>query len=92
VLQNGVPRFYRRVAEMPLFDAVYPTVMYYQDKLGGETLSSVTVCGYERDIQWELTELQNKLRTPVRRLGPDTIEDIYKPALGAMNFVAAGQD
>jgi len=91
VLQNGIPRFYRRVAEMPLFDAVYPTVMYYQDKLGGDRLTAVTVCGYERDIQWELTELQNKLRVPVRRLGPDNIEDIYKPALGAANF-SSGQD
>jgi hypothetical protein len=89
IFQKGIPRFYRRVAEMPLFDAVYPTVMYYQDKLGGGTLAGVYVCGYERDIQWEFPELQNKLRAPVRRFGPETVEDIYKPALGAVNFVWA---
>jgi type IV pilus assembly protein PilM len=89
VLQHGVPRFYRRVSEMPLYDAVYPTIMYYQDKLGGGEPSAVAVCGYETDVRWELSELQNKLNAPVHRLGPANVEDIYKPALGAVNWVWA---
>ena len=72
---------------MSLYDAVYPTVMYYQDKLGGGALASVAVCGYDRDVRFDLAELQKKLDLPVHTLGPDGIEDIYKPALGAMNFV-----
>ena len=89
VLQHGVPRFYRRVSEMPLYDAVYPTIMYYQDKLGGGEPSAVAVCAYETDVRWELSELQNKLNVPVQRLGPANVDDIYKPALGAVNWVWA---
>jgi hypothetical protein len=85
VFQGGNPRFYRRVSPMALFDAVYPTIMYYQDKLGGSTPASVALCGYDGDIQGELSELRNKLHVPVQVLGPGGIEDIYKPALGAVN-------
>ena len=87
VFQDGSPRFYRRVSEMPLYDAVYPTIMYYQDKLAGSALASIAVCGYESDVRRDLSELQNKLNVPVRKLGPGNIEDIYKPALGAVNWV-----
>jgi Tfp pilus assembly PilM family ATPase len=86
VFQNHRPRFYRRVAEMPLYDAVYPTMMYYQDKLGGTTLSSATVCGYDRDLHSEMEELEDRLGVPVRSMEPRKIEDIYKPALGAAGF------
>jgi len=89
VFQNGRPEFYRKVAEMPLFDAIYPTLMYYQDKLAGSGLTSVTVCGYDTDVQPELQELQNKLNVPVQRLGPKSIDDIYKPVLGAVDVVWA---
>jgi type IV pilus assembly protein PilM len=89
VFQRGNPRFYRRVAEMPLHDAVYPTILYYQDKLGGGALTTVAVCGYDRDIRFDVADLQKKLDAPVHRLGPDGIEDIYKPALGAVNYVWA---
>src|SRR5262249_1183889 len=54
VFQHGNPRFYRRVAEMPLHDAVYPTILYYQDKLGGGALTTVVVCGYDRDVRFDL--------------------------------------
>ena len=87
VFQNHRPRFYRRVAEMPLYDAVYPTMMYYQDKLGGTALSSATVCGYDRDLHSEMEELEDRLGVPVRGMEPRNIEDIYKPALGAAGFV-----
>ena len=71
---------------MPIYDAVYPTVMYYQDKLGGTTLSSATVCGYDRDLHSEMEELEDRLGVPVRSMEPRKIEDIYKPALGAAGF------
>jgi type IV pilus assembly protein PilM len=89
VFQNRRPRFYRRVGEMPLYDAVYPTMMYYQDKLGGTTLSSATVCGYDSDLFSEMEELEDRLNVPVRGMEPRKTEDIYKPALGAAGFVWA---
>jgi len=89
VFQNGRPEFYRKVPEMPLYDAIYPTLMYYQDKLGGAGLASVTVCGYEGDLQLELKDLKNKLEIPVEKLGPNTIDDIFKPVLGAVDVVWA---
>ena len=89
VFQNARPRFYRRVAEMPLYDAVYPTMMYYQDKLGGTTLSSATVCGYDADLHRDMEELEDRLDVPVRGMEPRNTEDIYKPALGAVGFVWA---
>jgi type IV pilus assembly protein PilM len=89
VFQNNRARFYRRVAEMPLYDAVYPTMMYYQDKLGGKHLSYATVCGYDRDLLSEMEELEDRLAVPVRGMEPRIVEDIYKPALGAVGFVWA---
>lgn len=89
VFQNGRPEFYRKVVEMPLFDAIYPTLMYYQDKLGGAGLTGVTVCGYDSDVQSELSELQRKLNVPVHKLEPKTIDDIFKPALGAVDVAWA---
>jgi hypothetical protein len=71
---------------MPLYDAVYPTMMYYQDKLGGTTLSSATVCGYDNDLFSEMEELEDRLKVPVRGMEPRNTEDIYKPALGAAGF------
>jgi len=89
VFQNGRPEFYRKVPEMPLFDAIYPTLMYYQDKLRGKGLNSVTVCGYEGDLQLELTDLEHKLNVPVQKLGPKSIDDIFKPVLGAVDVIWA---
>jgi type IV pilus assembly protein PilM len=89
IFQKHRPRFYRRVTDMPLYDAVYPTMMYYQDKLGGRALSNATVCGYDRTLHREMDELEHKLGVPVRPLGPDNVEDIFKPALGAVGLVWA---
>ncbi len=89
IFQKDRPRFYRRVGRIPVYDAVYPTIMYYQDKLGGSTLASAMVCGYDRDPQSEPAELQDKLGIPVKRLEPKTIDDIYKPALGAVDLIWA---
>jgi type IV pilus assembly protein PilM len=89
VFQYNRPRFYRRVGRIPVYDAVYPTMMYYQDKLAGTTLASAMVCGYDKDPQAEIAELQDKLGVPVRRMEPKTIDDIYKPALGAVDLIWA---
>jgi type IV pilus assembly protein PilM len=89
VFQNRRPQFFRRVGDMELYDAVYPTVMYYQDKLGGAALSAALVCGYDRDPTPEIRELQEKLGVPVRRMDPKSVDDIYKPALGALDWVWA---
>ena len=89
IFRNGQAEFYRKVAETPLFDAIYPTLMYYQDKLGGSGLTGVTVCGYDMDLGSELSELQDRLHLPVQKLGPRAIDDIFKPVLGAVDVVWA---
>ena len=89
VFQNRRPRFYRRVGLGPLYDAVYPTVMYYQDKMNGAALSSAWVCGLAGDEAAQSAELQEKLGVTVRRMEPRNIDDAYKPALGALDFAWA---
>ena len=89
IFRNGQAEFYRKVAETPLFDAIYPTLMYYQDKLSGSGLTGVTVCEYDMDMASELSELQDRLHLPVQRLGPRTVDDIFKPVLGAVDVVWA---
>jgi len=89
IFRNGQAEFYRKVAETPLFDAIYPTLMYYQDKMSGGGLSGITVCGYDMDLGSELSELQDRLHLPVQRLGPKGIDDIFKPVLGAVDVVWA---
>ena len=89
IFRNRQAEFYRKVAETPLFDAIYPTLMYYQDKLGGSGLTGVTVCGYDQDLGPEISELQDRLHLPVQKLGPGTIDDIFKPVLGAVDVVWA---
>src|SRR5262249_32738908 len=44
VFQDRRVQFYRRVTDVSLYDAVYPTVLYYQDKLGGQSLQQLYVC------------------------------------------------
>lgn len=87
VFQNKRIQFYRRVAEVSLYDAVYPTVMYYQDKLGGKAIEQLFVCGCEGGMQSELGEVQEKLALQARRLEPGSVDDIFKPALGAVHFL-----
>ena len=89
IFRNGQAEFYRKVAETPLFDAIYPTLMYYQDKLNGSGLTGVTVCGYDMDLGSEISELQDRLHVPVKKLGPGSIDDIFKPVLGAVDVVWA---
>ena len=90
IFQNRQVRFYRRVTEASLYDAVYPTVMYYQDKLGGKTIEQLAVCGYTEDLQSQLAELQEKLGLSPQRLDPKSVDDIFKPALGAMRLRSEG--
>jgi type IV pilus assembly protein PilM len=89
IFRNRQAEFYRKVAETPLYDAIYPTLMYYQDKLDGSGLTGVTVCGYDEDHDAELSELQDRLHLPVQKLGPRTVDDIFKPVLGAVDVVWA---
>ncbi len=79
-------QFYRRVSEASLYDASYPTVMYYQDKLGGGGLKNLFVCGYHSEIRLSLIELQAKLGLSPQRIGPTDVSDIFKPALGSVHF------
>jgi len=85
VFRHGRMQFYRRVVDVSLYDAVYPTVMYYQDKLGGSALERLVICGYDSDIRSSITELQEKLGLSAQRLDPKEIEDIFKPVLGGVH-------
>lgn len=88
VLQDRRVQFYRRVAGVPLYDAVYPTVLYYQDKLGGQAFGALYVCGYDSDLRDSLAELEQKLGLPAQRIEPRNVDDLYKPALGAIHLKA----
>jgi type IV pilus assembly protein PilM len=87
VYQDRHMRFYRRVTDVvSLYDAVYPTVMYYQDKLGGHAFQHLFVCGYDSDIRLSVAEVQEKLGLFAQRLEPRSVDDIFKPALGAVHL------
>jgi hypothetical protein len=90
VFQSRRIQFYRRVTDASLYDAVYPTVLYYQDKLGGNALQHLYVCGYDGDLQMSLEEIQMKLGLSAQRVEPKAVEDIYKPALGAIHLKPNG--
>jgi hypothetical protein len=86
VFQNRRIQFYRRVTDLSLYDAIYPTVLYYQDKLGGQAFERLAVCGYDPTMQPSLDEVQEKLGLTPQRMEPKSVEDIYKPALGAVHL------
>src|SRR5262245_49921762 len=86
IFQKRRVQFYRRVTDMSLYDAVYPTVLYYQDKLGGQSLERLYVCGYDQSLQQSVDEIREKLGLQAQHVGPSGVEDIYKPALGAMHL------
>jgi type IV pilus assembly protein PilM len=88
VFQGRHVQFYRRVTDMSLYDAVYPTLMYYQDKLGGKALEHIVVCGYDSDLRATVEEIREKLGITAHRLEPKSVDDIYKPALGAVHLKA----
>jgi hypothetical protein len=90
VFLNQRIQFYRRVTDMSLYDAVFPTVMYYQDKLGGKAFAHLFVCGHDSDSRADLEEVQEKLGLPAHRIEPKSVDDIYKPALGAAHLAAQG--
>jgi type IV pilus assembly protein PilM len=86
VFQNRRMQFYRRVTDMSLYDAAYPTAMYYQDKLGGAGFQHLFVCGYDSDLRPQLAELQDKLGLSPQRIEPMSVDDIHKPALGSVHL------
>jgi type IV pilus assembly protein PilM len=88
VFQNRRVQFYRRVTDVSLYDAIYPTVLYYQDKLGGQALERLYVCGYDTDLRSSLNLVQEKLGLAAARIEPQSVDDIYKPALGAIHLKA----
>jgi hypothetical protein len=88
IFQHARMQFYRRVVDASAYEAVYPTVMYYQDKLGGKTLQQVVVCGYDSDMRDSIAELQEKLGVIPQRLEPKPVDDIFKPALGGVHCEA----
>ena len=86
VFQNRRVQFYRRVTGVSLYDAVYPTLLYYQDKLGGKAFEQLYICGYDSDLRSPLDEIQEKLGLTAQRADPKGVDDIYKPVLGAIHL------
>jgi type IV pilus assembly protein PilM len=86
VFQDKRMKFYRRVADLGLFESVYPTVLYYQDKLSGSTIKQMTVCTYDVEMRTQISELQEKLGIPALSLEPRNVDDIFKPVLGAVHL------
>ena len=86
IFQQGKISFYRRVAELGIYESVYPTILYYQDKLGGTTFREIVVCGYDFRTQAIITELQEKTGISARHLEPRSVDDLFKPALGAVHL------
>jgi hypothetical protein len=60
--------------------------MYYQDKLGGKYIEHLVVCGYDSDLRAGVEEIHEKLGITAQRLEPKSVDDIYKPALGAVHL------
>ena len=79
VFQDRRIQFYRRVTEVSLYDAVYPTLLYYQDKLGGKTFEQLYIYGYDSDLRLSLDEVEQKLGLIAQRIEPKSVEDFYKP-------------
>ena len=87
IFKDARIQFYRRIADAAsLYDAAYPTVMYYQDKLGGTGLRHLFVCGYDQDLRLSMLELQEKLGLPAQRMEPASVDDIFKPVLGSVHL------
>ena len=87
VFKDGRIQFYRRIADASsLYDAAYPTVMYYQDKLGGTGLQHLFVCGYDQDVRAATSEMEEKLGLTAQRIEPVSVDDIFKPALGSVHL------
>jgi type IV pilus assembly protein PilM len=83
VLSDGRIRFYRKVPAQSVYDAAYPTFVYYQDKLGGSELTGLIWCGGAIDDA-EQAELERGLGRRIEALLSGDVEDTYKPALGAL--------
>lgn len=86
IFQNRRVQFYRRVTDVALYDAVYPTILYYQDKLGGKSIEQLYVCGYESDVRSPLDEIQDKLGLAAQHIEPKSVDDMFKPALGSVHL------
>jgi len=84
VVSNGQMRFYRKVPVQTLYEAAYPTFVYYQDKLGGSELGGMVLCG-EGFSPEEEAELEQGLGRRAEVLSPE-VEDQFRPALGAVQL------
>jgi len=86
ILSNQKLRFYRKVPRAgALEDAVHPTLMYYQDRLSGDSgsgLGQMVLCS---DLDADAgSAIAARLGLPSRPLGGTATPDAFKPALGAL--------
>jgi type IV pilus assembly protein PilM len=81
ILMDGRLRFFRRVPVGDLYDAVYPTLMYYQDKLTGGGLNEAFLCGPDTG---DPDELATRLGVSMQPLHSSAVDDVYKPSFGVL--------
>ncbi len=86
VFIDGRLSFYRRVGAQPLYDAVHPTIMYYQDKLGGTGIRELITCVHDAATGDRAAELGTRLGIAGRSLYTADVGDVFKPALGALQL------
>jgi hypothetical protein len=94
ILGSGRVRFYRNVAPTDTIESsIYPTVMYYQDKLGGAVgpaaggagLNRMILCSDSPEAGDAARAVAGKLGLTVAPLHSTGIDDVFKPALGALH-------
>ena len=86
VFMDGQLRFYRRVVSQSLYDAVHPTIMYYEDKLGGSGIRELITCVHDSATGEQAADLAIRLEIPERSLYLAELGDVFKPALGALQL------
>ena len=90
ILIDGKLCFYRKLRrEGSLESAIYPTLMYYQDKLnaasGGQGIREMIVCDDDASSA-DTARVARQLKLSVRPYFSPVIDDFYKPALGALQL------
>ena len=71
-------------------DALHEQVKHFAFPLREcrQAFERVCVCGYDADLRAPLKEIEEKLGLSAQRVEPSSVEDVYKPVLGAIHLRA----
>ena len=59
---------------------------YYEPDAGGSEIKQMIVCGYEAATRGHFADLQERVGLVAQPLEPKNMDDVYKPALGAVHL------